>query len=142
MQRSRTVTAAELTQALAEPRPPVIVDIRGPDAYAAGHIPGAIHVPVHDLGHRRSELPTSLTQRIVLTGDTGKRLQAGATFLVLMGYGDVSTLAGPLGEWPTDLETGAYEPPQRGPVLRTVPASEDTDTAAEATEALDTTQPG
>lgn len=35
----------------------VLVDVRTPPEYAAGHIPGAVHVPVDDLRSRLGELP-------------------------------------------------------------------------------------
>lgn len=30
----------------------VLVDVRGPDAFAAGHVPGAVNVPHRRIGHR------------------------------------------------------------------------------------------
>jgi rhodanese-related sulfurtransferase len=35
----------------------VVVDVRPAEEYAAGHIPGAISIPVDDLGGRLAELP-------------------------------------------------------------------------------------
>ncbi len=35
----------------------VILDVRPPEEYAAGHIPGAISIPVGELGQRIAELP-------------------------------------------------------------------------------------
>jgi PadR family transcriptional regulator, regulatory protein PadR len=36
---------------------PVVIDVRGGDEYAAGHIPGARHIPVDELDARSGELP-------------------------------------------------------------------------------------
>jgi rhodanese-related sulfurtransferase len=36
---------------------PTVIDVRGEDEYAAGHIPGARHVPADDLGERLAEIP-------------------------------------------------------------------------------------
>lgn len=36
-----------------------ILDVRPADEYAAGHLPGAISIPVADLGRRMREIPTS-----------------------------------------------------------------------------------
>jgi ArsR family transcriptional regulator len=36
----------------------VVLDVRPEDEYASGHIPGAISIPVGELEHRLSELPT------------------------------------------------------------------------------------
>lgn len=41
-----------------DPAPrPLIVDVRGADAYAAGHIAGAVSIPGEALGGRRAEIP-------------------------------------------------------------------------------------
>lgn len=36
---------------------PTIVDVRGPEEYAAGHIPGAVNVPADQLPSRLAEIP-------------------------------------------------------------------------------------
>jgi rhodanese-related sulfurtransferase len=36
---------------------PVLVDVRTPQEYAGGHIPGAVNIPVDDLRYRLGELP-------------------------------------------------------------------------------------
>lgn len=38
-------------------RAPIVIDVRGDEEYAAGHIPGAQHIPVHALATRYRELP-------------------------------------------------------------------------------------
>ena len=48
--------AAELKK-LVEKGQAVVVDVRAKDAWDAGHIPGALHIPVADLGSRLKDLP-------------------------------------------------------------------------------------
>ncbi|MGR6922940.1 ArsR/SmtB family transcription factor [[Actinomadura] parvosata] len=50
------VTAEELAARLADPGT-VVVDVRPPADYAAGHVPGAISVPMEELRGRLAELP-------------------------------------------------------------------------------------
>ncbi|SEL63329.1 ArsR/SmtB family transcription factor [Nonomuraea pusilla] len=50
------VTAAELAARLADPGT-VVVDVRSASAYAEGHIPGAVSVPLAELEDRLAELP-------------------------------------------------------------------------------------
>ncbi|MEV3985271.1 metalloregulator ArsR/SmtB family transcription factor [Nonomuraea sp. NPDC049758] len=50
------VTADELAARLADPGT-VVVDVRPAAAYAKGHVPGAISVPLDDLAGRLAELP-------------------------------------------------------------------------------------
>lgn len=42
---------------LDSPGPRVVVDVRQRDEYDDGHLPGAVHLPVHDVEHRHHELP-------------------------------------------------------------------------------------
>lgn len=39
----------------------VVVDVRPEEEYAAGHLPGAVSVPYHELAQRLSELPKDVT---------------------------------------------------------------------------------
>lgn len=36
---------------------PVVVDVRAPDEYAAGHVTGAINIPAGELSERYAEIP-------------------------------------------------------------------------------------
>jgi rhodanese-related sulfurtransferase len=49
-----SIAAAALEARSAEA---VLVDVREPDEYVAGHVPGAVNVPQADLASRLDELP-------------------------------------------------------------------------------------
>ena len=120
--RFASLTPDQLAEALASTRPPTLVDVRLAPAFEAGRIPLSIHVPVYELGARRSELPGSLSARLVVIGDHQKRAHAAATFLALIGFGDVAVLAGGIATYAGPLESGPVverKPP--GPELRIVP---------------------
>jgi len=51
-----TATASLLSQWLAEGRPVQILDIRGPEAFRNGHLPGARHLPLERLEERLAAL--------------------------------------------------------------------------------------
>lgn len=56
------ITAEELARALAADPPPVIVDVRSPEEYRAGHLPGSLSIPMEELAARASTLdPKALT---------------------------------------------------------------------------------
>jgi rhodanese-related sulfurtransferase len=116
-----------LRDALAEPRPPVLVDVRSAHAFELGHIPGSRNIPVYDLGARRPELPANLARRLVVIGDHRKRAHAAARFLELIGFGDVAILEGGIATWGGPLDQGPVAPPpqQSGPELRVLPAEPD-----------------
>jgi glyoxylase-like metal-dependent hydrolase (beta-lactamase superfamily II)/rhodanese-related sulfurtransferase len=44
-------------EGLAAAQDPVVLDVRRHDEHEAGHIPGSIHIPLHDLIERLDELP-------------------------------------------------------------------------------------
>lgn len=46
----------ELARAIAGESPPVIVDVRGPQQFRDGHLPGAINIPLSELEQRAGEL--------------------------------------------------------------------------------------
>lgn len=52
------VTADELAARLADPST-LVLDVRSPADYAAGHVPGAVSVPMAELRDRLGELPAS-----------------------------------------------------------------------------------
>ena len=56
--KSKTVlvmTPEELAQAITEEVPLVIVDVRSPQQFRDGHLPGAINIPLSELERRASE---------------------------------------------------------------------------------------
>jgi rhodanese-related sulfurtransferase len=88
--RFQRLGPGDLEAALAaEPRP-FVLDVRPPEEFAKSHLPGAVNVPVHDLGRRRRDLPASRVARIVVVGAPGRRTEAAANFLCLMGFADVA----------------------------------------------------
>jgi rhodanese-related sulfurtransferase len=36
---------------------PVVIDVRSEEEYAAGHIPGALHIPADEVATRLNEIP-------------------------------------------------------------------------------------
>lgn len=82
----------------------VVVDVRSPEEYAQGHIPGAINIPVETLG---SEAPPELPdpdQRIYVYCRTGRRSGAAAQALAGLGYTNVVDFGG-IGNWTGELVT-------------------------------------
>ena len=54
---SNLVLPEELQRQTALRQAPTIIDVRGADEYAAGHIPGALHIPAEELSERLAEIP-------------------------------------------------------------------------------------
>ena len=68
------------------------VDVRQPDEVAGGSLPGAVNIPLDQLGDRLGELDPS--RRVVVLCRSGGRSTMAAEALVGAGFTDVVNLAG------------------------------------------------
>jgi rhodanese-related sulfurtransferase len=75
----------------------VFVDVREPDEWAEGHIPGALHIPLADLPQRASELPADAD--LILVCRSGGRSFVATEFLVRTGYPRVANMVGGMLAW-------------------------------------------
>lgn len=72
----------------------IILDVRRPDEYAEGHIPGAINVPNEEIGTDEiSELPDK-SQLILVYCRSGRRSKEAAEKLVKLGYTSIVEFGG------------------------------------------------
>ncbi len=69
----------------------LVVDVRDPDEYASGHVPGAINVPLSQLRRRSDELPRD--RSLALCCGVGQRAYYATRFLLQRGY-RAATLSG------------------------------------------------
>jgi hydroxyacylglutathione hydrolase len=74
-----------------------VVDVRAPDEWKRGHLPGAIHIPLAALPERLGELDASVP--IVLHCKGGGRSSIATSFLQAKGIGNASNLAGGYEAW-------------------------------------------
>jgi hydroxyacylglutathione hydrolase len=75
----------------------VVLDVREPVEYAAGHVPGAVNLPQADLADRLDELPRDRPLLLICQG--GYRSQRAAQFLIQMGFAQVASVAGGTAAW-------------------------------------------
>ncbi len=99
----------EIDIAAAANRPPesLLVDVREPEEYAHGHIPGAINLPQADLASRLSEIPRDRSICTICKG--GYRSLRAAQFLAQSGFTDVVSLSGGTDAWRADGKPLATE---------------------------------
>jgi hydroxyacylglutathione hydrolase len=89
---------------------PLIIDVRQPDEYGRGHIPGALHLNAGDLPERLAELPRD--RPIVTACASGYRSAVAASLLQQAGFRDVTWLSGGLPAWKAagnPIEKGSAE---------------------------------
>lgn len=75
----------------------VMVDVREPDEWAAGHAPNAIHIPLGELPSRLDELPDT-DDTIAIVCRSGGRSARAVEWLEQQGF-DVANVAGGMRAW-------------------------------------------
>jgi rhodanese-related sulfurtransferase len=97
--RVSEVSVAEAEQAIREAS--VLVDVREADEYAAGHLPGAVHISRGMLELRFSGMPALQSReiKIVLYCKTSGRAALAGAALQDMGYLNVQNIAGGFDAW-------------------------------------------
>lgn len=94
-----TIEAELLLQELRSGRDIVIVDVRTPPEFEAGHIPGSRLIPLHQLVARSCELETHRADPVVLVSRNGTRARLADAALRVAGFLEVSVLAGGIRRW-------------------------------------------
>jgi sulfur-carrier protein adenylyltransferase/sulfurtransferase len=101
-------TVDELVRNLAV-RPVQVVDVREPEEWTSGCIPGSVLMPMGDVQERIRELDPALP--VVTVCHSGVRSLYSAEELIAAGFGDVRSLSGGMVAW---VEAG--QPVSRHPV--------------------------
>ena len=78
------ISPSEAHRKLAQSPKPFLLDVRQPEEYRSGHIPGARLIPLSTLHNRLRELPKN--QEIICICHSGNRSASAARQLVKAGY--------------------------------------------------------
>jgi len=95
----REVDTAEVQQRLDGPAPPLLLDVREPDEYEQGAIPGALHLP---RGHLEAQIEARIADKnasVVVYCAGGVRSAFATKTLQDLGYADAVSMAGGFGRW-------------------------------------------
>ena len=104
-----TVPPAEAMEIIKDNNNVVIVDVRPQEKFDAGHIPGAINIPVTEIVDKaESVFPDKKADILVYCG-TGDKSQVAAIRLADMGYEHVIEMTGGLEFWKGALVTTEEE---------------------------------
>lgn len=77
----------------------VLLDIRDPKEYSAGHIAGALSMPVSSIDARIGELESEKGKPVVLVCKMGQQSSATGRKLKALGFENVRRLSGGMAEW-------------------------------------------
>ena len=93
------ITPAQ-AKALMDEGKAVVVDVRSPKEYAAGHIQGSVNVPLDTLvAGQKLEAAPDLNQKLLVHCRSGVRAEQASRILVETGYTVVNNMYGTL-QWP------------------------------------------
>ena len=74
-----------------------VLDVRSPEEYASGHVPGAINIPYDQIAARIAEVPKD--KDVVLYCKSGRRAGIAAEVLAGQGYNRLQHLEGDIVAW-------------------------------------------
>ncbi|MEM6714986.1 MAG: rhodanese-like domain-containing protein [Cyanobacteria bacterium P01_D01_bin.6] len=94
-----TISAAALNTRLNTEAAPLILDVRSPAEYAAGHIPGALNLPYRELPNHLATLAEFGDEDIVVYCEVGIRAGIAETVLEQAGFQQVLSLEGDMRGW-------------------------------------------
>jgi rhodanese-related sulfurtransferase len=97
-----TVLAKTLAAKLDAGESYFVLDVREADEFKAGHIEGAVNVPIRGLMKGLSQLPKDKAAPIAVVCKSGIRAAYGTMALKLMGYTNVKDLQGGMMAWEKD----------------------------------------
>ena len=99
----RQISMNEAVKMMKNEKNCIILDVRRPDEYAEGHIPGAINLPNEEIGASEiSELPDK-AQLILVYCRSGRRSKEASEKLVKLGYTNIVEFGGIL-DWTGEIE--------------------------------------
>lgn len=82
----------------------IILDVRTPEEFAAGHIPGALNIPNETIGTDEIPQLPEKEQRIYVYCRSGNRSKQASEKLAVLGYTNIVEFGG-INSWPSNIVT-------------------------------------
>lgn len=92
-----SIAPAELAARRADGTAPVVIDVRTPEEFGAGHIPGALNIPFDRVAEEITEVDAP--HGVALYCMVGPRARKGEAALLGAGYTSVLHIEGGLAGW-------------------------------------------
>jgi len=80
----------------------IIIDVRTPEEYKAGHIPGVANIQLDQLESRSNEVPKD--RKVLLICRSGSRSSQGTSLLRSKGFGNVYNITKGMSSWRGPIE--------------------------------------
>jgi rhodanese-related sulfurtransferase len=94
-----SISGPTLAERLGSDAPPLVLDVRTPEEYASGHVPGALNLPHDELGGRLPEIEGRRGDEVVVYCERGGRAAAAEDLLRRAGFSRVRHLEGDMSGW-------------------------------------------
>ena len=89
----------------------LILDVRSPEEYKEGHIPGAINIPHDQIIARLAEIRSHKNKEVVLYCRSGRRVVIAADILRSAGFNKLLHLDGDMGGWQSNRNLPVVKQP-------------------------------
>jgi rhodanese-related sulfurtransferase len=100
----RLISAADAKKIMDEEPDAVVLDVREQSEYDAGHIPGAVLLPLGSIEQLAASTLPDKDATILVYCRSGRRSKLGAETLLSLGYTNVLDIGG-ISSWPYDVVT-------------------------------------
>ena len=90
----RQISMDEAVKMMRDEKDYIILDVRRPDEFAEGHIPGAINVPNEEIGTAEIAKLPNKSQLILVYCRSGRRSKEASEKLVKLGYTNIVEFGG------------------------------------------------
>jgi rhodanese-related sulfurtransferase len=94
-----SVSPDEILALQGETAAPLLLDVRTPQEFRGGHVPGAVNIPHTELTAQLGEIEAARESGIVVYCESGRRAAAAANVLAGAGFEDVRHLEGDMSGW-------------------------------------------
>ncbi|SHL11683.1 rhodanese-like domain-containing protein [Hymenobacter psychrotolerans] len=98
----QNLTPAQFAEGLRQKKA-VLLDVRRPDEFAGGHLPGAVNIDVTSPDFARRVADLDKTKSTYVYCRSGARSATAASQLTKAGFADVANLLGGVLDWPHPL---------------------------------------
>jgi rhodanese-related sulfurtransferase len=96
---SGTISSNELLRRLEASEPPLVIDVRSAEEYAAGHVPGAWNLPHEELPMQLDLVRSRAGDEVVVYCQSGRRAGVAEQVLLDAGFDSVILLDGHMAGW-------------------------------------------
>ena len=96
---SAEIPASELLADINANEAPLILDVRTPEEFARGHVPGARNISIDALAQRVGEISDHRAEEIVVYCERGPRAERASHLLADAGFVSVRHLGGDMSGW-------------------------------------------